>query len=247
MWDKPEIMLWLADLLYALAAILLLYAVLFVVIHLPIFPLREIKVNGSLQHITKEQVQYVVNRELTGNFFTLDLNRTRKAFEKLPWVRKVNVRRKWPDLLEVSLEEHVALARWGNTALVDTHGELFDGALDRDLPVFIGPADSTAEMASSYQELSRIVAPAGLAIGQLAMNSRRAWQLRFKNGLVAEAGREQVPMRVERFVGAYRKLAERFAEPLKYVDLRYANGFAVRVNGLNARAEESRKLQKKAV
>ncbi len=241
MWDKPEIMLWLADLLYALAAILLLYAVLFLVIHLPIFPLREIKINGSLQHITKEQVQYIVNRELTGNFFTLDLNRTRQAFEKLPWVRKVNVRRKWPDLLELTLEEHVALARWGDMALVDTHGELFDGAQDSGLPVFIGPADSTAEMARSYQELSRIVAPAGLVIGQLAMNSRRAWQLRFKNGLIAEAGRDQVPLRVERLVGAYRNLAERFSEPLQYVDLRYANGFAVRETGLNARAEAGRK------
>lgn len=246
MWDKPEIMLWLADLLYALAAILLLYAILFLVIHLPIFPLREIKVNGSLQHITKEQVQYIVNRELTGNFFTLDLKRTRQAFEKLPWVRKVNVRRKWPDLLEVTLEEHVALARWGNMALVDTHGELFDGAQDGDLPVFVGPADSMEEMARNYQDLSRIVAPAGLVIGQLAMNSRRAWQLRFKNGLIAEAGREQVPLRLARFVGAYRNLTERFAGPLTYVDLRYANGFAVRVTGLSTRAGAGHAPEKKA-
>ncbi|HCA27274.1 MAG TPA: cell division protein FtsQ, partial [Betaproteobacteria bacterium] len=72
MWDKPEIMLWLADLLFALAAILLLYTVLFVLIHLPLFPVREIQVNGRLHHVTRQQVQYIVNRELAGNFFTMD-------------------------------------------------------------------------------------------------------------------------------------------------------------------------------
>ena len=77
MWDKPALMLWLANLLYAVAAILLLYAVLFLVVHLPLFPLREVKVNGELKHVTREQVQFIVTRALKGNFFTLDLNKTR--------------------------------------------------------------------------------------------------------------------------------------------------------------------------
>ena len=44
MWDKPQALLWTANFFYALAAVLLLYAVLFVVVHLPIFPLREVQV-----------------------------------------------------------------------------------------------------------------------------------------------------------------------------------------------------------
>ena len=110
---------------------LLLYAVLFLVVHLPVFPLRKVDVKGELQHVNREQVQFIVAREMKGNFFTLDLNRTRAAFEKLPWVRNVNVRRRWPDRLEVAIEEHVVLARWGSSALVNTHGELFQGGLER--------------------------------------------------------------------------------------------------------------------
>ena len=84
MWDKPQLMLWLANWLYALAAILMLYAILFVVVHLPVFPLKEISVNGDLKHVTREQVQYIVKQQLKGNFFTLDLKKSRTAFEKLP-------------------------------------------------------------------------------------------------------------------------------------------------------------------
>jgi len=86
--------LWLANTLYALAAVLLVYAVLFMVVHLPVFPLREVDIKGELQHVNREQVQFIVSREMRGNFFPLDLNRTRAAFEKLPWVRNVNVRRR---------------------------------------------------------------------------------------------------------------------------------------------------------
>ena len=81
MWDKPAVLLWIANLLYALAAVLLLYAVLFVVVHLPIFPLREVKVEGELQHVTREQLRMIVSRHLQGNFFTLDLEKTRDAFQ----------------------------------------------------------------------------------------------------------------------------------------------------------------------
>ena len=103
MWDKPQALFLLANGLYALAALLVLYGVLFTLLHLPVFPLREIRLGGELQHVTQEQVEAVVKKELKGNFFTLDLVSARHAFEKLPWVRGASVRRRWPDRLEVTL------------------------------------------------------------------------------------------------------------------------------------------------
>ena len=100
MWDKPRLLMWFANLLTGLAILLTLYGLLFLLVHSPLFPVRQIKVDGSLSHITREQLQYVVKNELKGTFFTLDLDKTRMAFEKLPWVRQVQVRRRWPDRLE---------------------------------------------------------------------------------------------------------------------------------------------------
>ncbi len=232
MWDKPALMLWLANLLYAVAAILLLYAVLFLVVHLPLFPLREVKVNGELQHVTREQVQFIVTRALKGNFFTLDLNKTRRTFEKLPWVRNVNVRRRWPDKLEVTLEEHEVLARWNNTALVNTQGELFQAASDQQLPLFSGPADSVQEVASQYEFFRQQLAKTGHKPQQVSLSPRRAWQIRLDDGLIVELGREHVEQRLEKFVKVYDRSLGRLGELKKtvdYVDLRYPNGFSVRM------------------
>ena len=136
MWDKPHALNWIASALFALAFVMFMYGAIFVVVHLPIFPLREIRVEGQLAHVTREQVKLISSRYIHGNFFTLDLEKTRDAFQKLPWARNVSVRRRWPDQLQVVIEEHRELARWGSIAMVNTYGELFHAASDTDLPVF---------------------------------------------------------------------------------------------------------------
>lgn len=242
MWDKPQLMLWVANLLYALAAILLLYAILFLVIHLPVFPLREINVNGELKHVTREQVQYVVNQQLKGNFFTLNIAQARSAFEKLPWVRTVNVRRRWPDRLEVTLEEHRALARWGNMALVNTRGEVFRAASnDNTLPVFVGQTGNELEITQHYLTFKHELEPLKLTPTQVVLSPRLAWQLRLNNGMVIELGREQVETRLTKFIAVYDLTLAKLQRMVQYVDLRYPNGFAVRVPPQQLRGKESAK------
>jgi cell division protein FtsQ len=228
MWDKPAALLWIANLLYSLAAVMLLYGMLFVVVHLPIFPLREVRVNGELHHVTREQLRLIVSRHLQGNFFTLDLVKARDAFEKLPWVRNVSVRRRWPDRLEVQVEEHQELARWGNIALVNTYGELFHAASDKDLPVFYGPGDEVREVAEHYQSYGELLKSTGLKVTQVALTPRRAWEIGTDKGMVLELGREHVEERLKRFAAVYVRTLANLAVPVRYADLRYPNGFAVR-------------------
>lgn len=228
MWDKAQLMLWCANFLYALAAILLLYAVLFLMIHLPLFPLKHVEVKGDLRHVTYQQVSYIVTREFKGNFFTLDLTQVGKGFQKLPWVRNVSVRRQWPDTLEVRLEEHVALARWAGGGLVNNQGELFQAAASAELPTLSGPVGSNQEIAQQYQQFRAVLAPLQLKTASLSMSERRAWQLKLSTGLALELGRDQAPQRLEKFVYAYPATIARMPRPVAHVDLRYPNGFAVR-------------------
>lgn len=228
MWDKPTLLNWIASLLFALSLVVMLYAVLFAVVHLPIFPLREVKVDGELSHVNREQVKLIAAKHLKGNFFTLDLVKARNAFEKLPWARNVSLRRRWPDTLEVVIEEHQALARWGTIALVNTHGELFHAASGSDLPVFYGPGDGVIEVASQYGEFSKILKVANLEIANLALTPRRAWEITTTDGMVVELGRIEMQSRLEKFVSVYSRTIAGLNMKVSYADLRYPNGFAVR-------------------
>ncbi len=228
MWDKPRLLNWIANLLFALAVVLTLYAMLFVLVHLPIFPIREVKVDGQLAHVNRAQIKLIVAKHLKGNFFTLDLEKTRDAFEKLPWARNVSVRRRWPDKLDVVIEEHQALARWGNIALVNTHGELFQAATEADLPVFYGPGDGVMEVTKNYGNYSQILNKADIKIAQVTLSPRRAWEIKTNKGLLIALGREEMDARLSKFAAAYKSTLSQLNVKVLYADLRYPNGFAVR-------------------
>lgn len=237
MWDKPAVLNRLSDLLVVVALLGLLYGGAAWVVRLPVFPITEVRVVTPLTHVTPEQVESIVRREVRGNFFTMQLADTRTAFEKLPWVRRANVRRQWPGVLEVVLVEHVPLARWGKSALVNVHGEVFEAAFNGVLPVFNGPAGAAKEMTIQYDHFRRSLAAIGKTPGELNVSPRRAWQVRLDDGLTLDLGREHVEDRLRRFVAAYPRTIARMTKPVDRVDLRYANGFAARVPGLPPAAE----------
>ena len=227
MWDKPDILNGVASALFAAAFLLVAYAAAHYAMRLPAFPLREVRITNALKHVTAGQVEAVVTRELKGNFFTLDLALVRAGFEKLPWVRSVNVRRQWPDHIEVALEEHVPLGRWGRAALVNTYGELFADAYDGNLPSFVGPPGSAKEIAIQFVYFQRSLATVGLTPVQVQVSARRAWQVKLASGITLELGRESIEARLERFIAVYPRTVGRLQRRLAYVDLRYPNGFAV--------------------
>jgi len=232
MWDDAAVLRTTANLLLGVAAALTLYGAVHYVIHLPIFPIRDIQVTGDVSHVTHEQVEAVVTRELRGNFFTVDLAHARSAFEKLPWVRKVNVRRQWPGRLEFAVEEHKPVARWGSTALVSAQGEVFEAAINTTLPVLQGPEGTAPEVVSHFQVFERVLQPVGRNIAQITLSARRAWVLKLDDGMVLELGRDNLESRLAGFVSAYERTVARLPQPSTYIDLRYTNGFAVRSAGL---------------
>jgi cell division protein FtsQ len=237
-WDRPVLMNLVADLLIVFGVAGLAWSAATSIQRLPIFPLREVVVGGTVDNVTRNQVEQAARTALVGNFFTVDLDQVRGVFEKLPWVRQAEVRRRWPDTLELVLEEHVAVARWrrtdGETRLVNDHGEVFAAASDQELPVFAGPEGSAAQVLERYREFSGALAVLGRRPETLVLSGREAWQLKLDDGLVIELGRDETKLslteRMVRFVAWYRPALEktRLARAT-VVDMRYPNGFALRV------------------
>jgi len=236
----------IADLLFFASALALGYAATLAVARLPFFPLREVVVGGTLREVTPTQIEYAARNAVAGNFLTVNLDAVRAAFEKLPWVRKAEVRRRWPNALELEIEEHVAAARWkqdegAEARLVNREGEVFAAASNAELPLFVGPEGSAPLILERYRELASLLEPIGREPRSVALSARQAWQVRLDDGVLLDLGRDQAKSRVnerlQRFTAAYRQATERLQARAGVIDLRYPNGFAVRV----ARAGEGRK------
>ena len=85
MWDNPATLNRSSDLLLAAAGLMVLYFGIRLAITQPVFAMREIRVGGATVHITLAQVETIARHDLHGTFFTLDIERLRGSFEKLPW------------------------------------------------------------------------------------------------------------------------------------------------------------------
>jgi cell division protein FtsQ len=232
MWDRPALLDRVSDLLLLAALCGVLYGAANWAMRLPVFAITAVRVTTPLVHVTPEQVRAIVQREIRGTLFTLQPAVARAAFEKLPWVRRAEVRRRWPGALEVRLQEHVPFARWGKSALVNVEGEVFEAAYDGELPVFNGPAGTAKEITIQYRHFRVGLEPIGRHPGEVNLTPRRAWQLRLDDGMTLDLGRDQVEQRLRRFVELYPRTIARMTRPVDRVDLRYANGFAARVPGL---------------
>jgi cell division protein FtsQ len=193
-----------------------------------------VELTHSLARTTRAEIEAATRGRIGGNFFAVAPAQVRAGLEQLPWVRRVSVRRVWPDRLEVTLEEHVVLARWGDEALVNTYGERFNGRSDEALPMFLGPAGSEREMAHRYLRFSAALAPLGTELERVVLTPRYAWQLRLASGLHVMLGRdaEGAEARLRKLVEAYPATLGKLARRHEYVDLRYPNGFALRVPAL---------------
>ena len=121
----------------------------------PLMEIKQVNVknkNGEaeLAYVGDEELNKVVKRAVKGSLLTLNMPSIQSAFEQLPWVRSASLRRILPDTLEVQLEEHQPLARWGSGGLVNTYGEHYSADYDEKLPALSGPEGSEAEVAQEY-------------------------------------------------------------------------------------------------
>jgi len=247
-WHDTRLLNTLANTLMALAGLAFVAGALGWVIERPMFTLRAVQIEAAdstvgLRHMTAPALRSSPAMQWKGNFFTVDLNAVRTAFEAVPWVRRAEVRRVWPNTLRVAIEEHRPLAVWSDGRLVNTQGELFvanvaEAAVDVELLEFSGPPGSEATVTQRWQELRAWLAPLKLEPRAVALSSRYAWSARLDNGMTLLLGREQgMPLgdRVARWVQAYPTTSDRLNRNIIAVDLRYPNGFAVQAPGAAAR------------
>lgn len=239
MWNKPHLLNAIADLLMLAASAALLVAATVWLVRVPALPIEQVIFAEALPHTRRGEIEQVLPAALHGNFFSLNLEVVRGALETLPWVRKVEVRRVWPAKLEVSVEEHKPVARWGDGRgeLVNSYGEVFAALLQDDeaqaMPLLFGPQGTAPEVLTHYGQFVGAFGPLGERPVQVTLSPRLAWQLKLQNGMLVDIGREQpkspVSERLQRFINIYPETVGRQPNRPAVVDLRYPNGFAMRV------------------
>ena len=239
--------------LVVLLGVLVAAALALWVLRHPMWTVRAITVQGDVTHqnaVTfRSQLASQMKNNLSASFLTLDLQQVRQLFEAVPWVRHAVVQRDFPNRLKVTIEEHQAVAWWGQSGsgrLLNRHGEVFDASPDEgeELPELAGPDHESPQVLALFGSLKTEFSRLDMNVARLQLNDRGSWSVDLDSGTHIELGRgtpDELLARVQRFTGTLSQLTARYPGALQSVDLRYPNGYALRVRGVTTVAEDDPK------
>ena len=194
------------------------------------WPMRQLRVSGEFNLVSDQQVRETVLPFVSKGYFAVNLEQVRQNIATLPWVKQVDVRKRWPGRLEVTVMEYKPLARWGEKNLLAENGEIF--AIPKNakfkLPRFEGPESNTSDMMSFYSYAKPLFLTMGLQVESICMSARGSWSLKLNDGLEIEVGRGDPQQRLARFARLMPQIKnDELQRQLVRADLRYTNGFAL--------------------
>lgn len=194
------------------------------------FPIKSVRVYG-VNRLDQEAIKQALLPLIDRGFFSVNVETIRDRLLQMPWVSDIFVRRSWPDQVDVTVLERRAVAKWNGSSLLSDTGEVFLPATQSypsDLPNLVGPDAEQVVMLKYFLEMNRLLQPLRVKIASLELTTYLTWKLTLDNGIKMELGHKDSLTRLAHFVKVYPKIIGTHPEDIDSIDLRYANGAAVR-------------------
>lgn len=226
---------------WALVGAVLLAGGLWAVRH-PVWSIKAIEVHGDLKHQNEVTFRAHMASKLRGSFLTLDLDEVKRVFEGVPWVRAAVVERAFPNRIRVTVQEHQAVAWWGQdggSKLVNRQGEVFEANADDDdtdvLPELAGPDGQAPRVKALYERLQPLFNAIEMPVQRLELTAQGSWRLLLDNAAQVELGRGEpadIEARVTRYLSTIGQVTQQHGRRVLAADLRYPSAYAVRLQGV---------------
>lgn len=195
------------------------------------FPIKQVKIFASYQHVEQPSLQQVITSHLHHGFFYLNVRSLKQQLLKLPWVYEVSIKRQWPDTVAINIVEQQAILLWGTQSLINHKGTIFSpppATFPQELPVIFGPAIEAPEIFHLYKKMMVLLEPLDLSIKRLVLTPQHYWEILLSNDTVVYL-KEIAPLnQLELLVNLYRKITADHENSPKSIDLRYNTGLAAK-------------------
>jgi len=194
-------------------------------------PISSVVVRGDFEHLSKGSIEALIEEYVKHSFIKENLSAMRKSLLTNPWIDNVVLKREWPNVLHITIDEQRAIARWDDKGFVNYRGDLIltdKGLLSSDLPILRGDAGETHLLMKKYQFLSEALNKHKLTVLLLEKNKVGIWGAELSNGWVLLLGRTDINQKIQRLLLALEQKAILLSSEIDRIDLRYENGLSVK-------------------
>tara|TARA_Y100000768_G_scaffold337105_1_gene279083 strand:- start:926 stop:1672 length:747 start_codon:yes stop_codon:yes gene_type:complete len=199
-------------------------------------PIRYISIESSFQQVKEAQIKGAISSEVQDGILDLDVSKLYERMKNIEWIDTISISRKWPDRLMIEIHEHIPVARWGQSYLLNNRGELFSeisnpNLIPADLVYLNGPDYKSFDVAQRYFFLREKLIPLGINVTKVNLSENGAWTIELHDGTSISFGKSDVEKKFDLFIDIAKNILSNETEEIESIDLRYDNGFAIRLKG----------------
>lgn len=195
------------------------------------WPVHVIAVESAFHHVTRDQLSSPLYKAaLADGWLRYPASSLSQQLGQLPWVKRVSVGRHWPDEIWVKMVERQPVARFGQSALIDAQGIVFQPKRlpksAQALPQLWGRRGVAPEaVLKKFEALKATVSPLKWTLRRYDQRQPGQEQFENTNGLTVTWCLDKNLMSVAQFVSLYPKQFQ--GHGLVLANLCYPHGVAV--------------------
>ena len=193
-------------------------------------PIKYVRVEGVFQYLSKNEIQTAVQPMVTGGFFDIDIQEIQSTVASLPWVDSVNVKRIWPDTIDIKVFEKIPFVRWGENSLLTEQGTIFTPLqmeAFKGMTMVHGPDMQQIKVLEIMKGIRIALADHSMELSEFYINDRDDWKIKLSTNLEILLGRSEQLKKLQKFLKTLNVLKQEQVEQMALLDLRYPNGYAV--------------------
>ena len=147
-----------------------------------------------------------------------------------PWVKNAEVKRRWPDEIDIMIEERRPIAIWNDLYLIEADGSVFEPDLmPSDVMISLqGNAEQIDKMLSGMEIIETAIESVGLTVEKIILDYRGAWIIVLENDVELYLGSMFFEDRLQRFVMHYPSSIQSKMDSIVAIDFRYDHGYALK-------------------
>ena len=195
------------------------------------FPISDIRLGQKSLNVNENEIFRIAEKYLKNkSFFNIKLDHLKNSIEKVAWVKNAYIRRSYPNEVIIFLEEYNPVAVWNNDFYISENGHIFSAnKIEKKLPKINSFSNRNIIVFEYFSLISDGILKNKIneKILQIKENEIRSLTVLLASNVAIKFGSQNIKERIAIFFKAYKTLKSSDLKKIRYIDMRYSNGFSI--------------------
>ena len=193
--------------------------------------ITEVQYLNEINRVSLDDLSAISSKIYNKGFLQIGLSQLKEEIETFNWVKSASLERRWPNQINIYIEEEQIIGRWNSESIMNSKGTLFilnQQTLPNGLVEFYGPDGQEEIVFEKYLSFKEELAIRGILIEQVMLDFKGSWSITIRPDITIRFGKENLTERFDRFLMIWDESLLDNLTVIEYIDLRYTEGFSVK-------------------